>query len=155
MTLREIDALVAENVFGWDRMEGDAIVEVERASRALESRYDPADGKRWHNRRAWYSMSSGKAERMACEECGSLPQFTTDPAASKQVREKLAERYTEIVLHRSGKLVECIADNSLTDLLSPRAIRGVADTEELAVAICSLRACGVEVDAPAVSAGGE
>ena len=75
-----------------------------------------------------------------------VPRFTTDPAASKQVREKLAERFTILRLTHTPNAftTKFIFEVGQYGVKRGR-IRCDAATEELAVALCALQSIGIEV----------
>lgn len=72
---RELDALVAERVMGWESITD----ELEIAKR--EGVPEDVDSKRWHRKQVWFKGN----ERMACEECGTLPGYSTSIAAAWEV----------------------------------------------------------------------
>jgi hypothetical protein len=65
---REMDALAAEHILLWQSVSGDAI-----PAQAT----DPQLGGLGHRKRVWLD---GSHRMMACEECGTLPNFSTDIA---------------------------------------------------------------------------
>ena len=120
--LRKIDAVIAEKVMGA------RIVADERNYRGCYEEYDPplSGNVKWRD----------------------LLHYTTDPAASKQVREKLAEQGFGYQLQRG---LESYEDGTFMAFIwrlnvSHREThRAYADTEELAVALCALKSIGIEV----------
>lgn len=91
----ELDALVAEKVMGWERLEGDSVVAHEREYREEDHFSDPSDGERWHNLRIW--VKDGK--RVACQECGDLPNFSTSIVDVWEVVEFLRAKDFQIATH--------------------------------------------------------
>ena len=75
-----------------------------------------------------------------------VPRFTTDPAASKQVREKLAERWTilKLTLCPNAYTTKIMFEVGMYGHRRER-FREFAETEELAVCLCALKSIGVEV----------
>lgn len=74
------------------------------------------------------------------------PRFTTDPAASKALREKLAERF-QWSLTREG--TSCMMASFRIWTLGAKtqdSYYAEADTEELAVALCACAAFNIEVE---------
>lgn len=68
---RELDIQFAETVMGWRRFEGHEI------PGSVTSAEVPAG--RAHCRRVWAKQNgNGKWTKMACEECGDLPGFSSD-----------------------------------------------------------------------------
>jgi Phage ABA sandwich domain len=65
----EMDALIAEKVLGWTRFEGDEIPE------SVTSREIGVN--RPHCRRVWAESRGVRWVKMACQECGDMPQFST------------------------------------------------------------------------------
>ena len=145
MTLREIDALVLKHVFNYE-------FPSDRCGRCGWPLYE--------------TLEEGCTREVCCYvgelKCRAdeaTAYYTTDPAASKQVREKLAETWPSSCLSKSAAEVNtqrpfdfCLHPAAFTE----RSVYGpYCATEELAVALCALKSCGVDVDAPAVSAGGE
>ncbi len=77
------------------------------------------------------------AESFAWSE---LPEFEHDPAASKQVREKLAEKWDYVSLKRVRRAIEPIQFICTVWNDSDVGVRVSSHTEELAVALCALKA---------------
>lgn len=137
MTNEQINHLVAEKVMGWRR-----------------EHYSNGGGY-WHRRA---DCKRGKfSSTCDCNGWYRTPDFTTDPAASKQVREKLAERFVFTGLLRRADYLEVdskpfrfYVQDGLTPIQAkPLRFEAWADTEEQAVVLCALKSVGVEVDAPA------
>lgn len=83
----ELDAAVAEHVFGLRRVEGqEAILAAIPEMRQLAEHGD-GDLSRMHLKRLWV-----RSERdYYCEECGNLPSYSSDIAAAWQVVEKMRD----------------------------------------------------------------
>lgn len=78
---RELDQLVAEKVMGWDVVCGNDILDRDHPGMSEEEKSKD----RWHKRKAWFLGT----ERKACDECGTMPEFSTSIEAAWQVVEKL------------------------------------------------------------------
>lgn len=76
----EMNALIAEKIMGWERVEG--------AEAIAKLRGIPGNPDRWHSKRIW--IEPGTKNMMACEECGDMRPFSTDIAAAWEVRKKMA-----------------------------------------------------------------
>lgn len=72
-----LDALVAERVMGWERLEGQELLD-----RLWPDNY-PSQNK--HQERVW--VRRGTDEVMACKECGTIPSYSTEIAAAWEVVE--------------------------------------------------------------------
>ena len=128
MTNREIDALVAEKVMGLQGV----------TNRLL-------------------GLGVFRLEYGAGDTDEKVPAYSTDPAASKQLRDKMLELgwsyqigygKTNIESSAGWKITrgfECRLVNMEADVTR---VSATADTEELAVALAALEAVGVEVDRP-------
>lgn len=117
---RELDALVAEHVMGWEK---DATHPNLRGS-------------------GWWKEPDGSFN---CE----LPAYSTDPAASKLVRERMGElgywcRLQTPFEKDSGEFFAGFTEHSFTGWNGRPDNQAGADTEELAVALAAIRAMGVE-----------
>jgi hypothetical protein len=101
----------------------------------------PLNDPRWHNRKIWIDE---KGTAQACLECGSMPQFSEDPAAAKDVRLKLAERFL-VELHydpRSGRpevFIRVYRQERGYERCETLACESAA-TEELATCLAALKA---------------
>lgn len=129
MTDSEIIEALATKVMGWTCIEG-----------ARDGEH--LDGDRWHIRRRWFLGDDMKA----CEECGNMPEWLTNPADSKQVREKLAERwdYIRVEWSRHYGLFNVIVQT--VGRANPEEFQAEADIEERAVALCALKSVGINVE---------
>jgi len=106
MTNEQIDALIAEKVMGLDVVDGGQCIDT-------------------HD----YGSSGNDGPLRP------TPQYSTDPAASKQVREKLAERFACVQVEiwtQDGKRIHLAR-------VFPETFYAAADTEEMAVALCALK----------------
>lgn len=128
---RELDALVAEKVMGWERVEG---VDINRREGVPEEKLD-AD--RWHCRRAWFVGN----ERKACEECGTLPTYSTDIAAAWEAVEKVLPDFLVDLTywHIDSPHVTLYRRNDSSENYS-----GIAPTAPLAICLAALKAVGYE-----------
>lgn len=134
MTYGEIDALVAEHIDGWRW-----VVDDESPYRFLA----PVDHKP-----TWWSFAKGTEPIGKVHSTPTIPRYSTDPAASKALRDKMrAEGY--------GYTIDFAPDNSGTPLIMRASFHrshedelwwADADAEERAVSIAALRAKGIEVD---------
>lgn len=138
MSDRENDALIAERLFRWRVIEGREAVKA-----YYEFLGNPPKEEFAHYRKVW--VKYGEGFPMACDECGNLPEFSTDPAASKQLRAKLAEMgYTwrMELLRKEGHVVSGVAFTIFKDDAFGEDERDYqhqrADTEERAVVNCAL-----------------
>lgn len=82
---REMDIAIAEKVMGWEPCTGIAIIERETGKLPEEEKALT----RWHTRLAWFK--DGK--RMACDECGTLPQFSESIEAAWAVLTHIIEHW--------------------------------------------------------------
>ena len=80
MTHRELDQQVAERVMGWIHYAGLAIP---AKHREIAGQYNALE-----DQEVWLLND----RRMACKHCGTLPAFSTDPAAMLQVVERMREQ---------------------------------------------------------------
>ena len=80
MENKDIDKLIAEKVMGWERIEG------EKAISEFENQPQKND---WFHRKCIWIKDG---QRMACEECGTLPQYTDSISDAWQVVEKMIEK---------------------------------------------------------------
>jgi len=120
---REMDARVAEKVMGWESVTD----ELEIAKR--EGVPECVDSQRWHRKQVWFNGN----EKMACEECGTLPDYSTSIAAAWEVVEKFEAM--QLFRYTTGRYIACLADgNSLHE--------GEADTAPLAICKAALKAVG-------------
>lgn len=114
MTNREIDALIATKVMGW----------------TPDAQHPNLRGL------GWWEDSLGS---YTCE----LPKFSTDPTASKQLRDKMRAdgyRFTLWDIPATESLrVRCTIVKSILD---GETWQQVSDTEEMAVALAALKAVG-------------
>lgn len=102
MTNQEINIAVAEKVFGWKRLEGDAVVE-------WCCGWTKARPNNFHLKRIWVDGPE-YANLKGCEECGSLPDFSGDIAQAWRILESDAisripstgERMVELEMWMSG-----------------------------------------------------
>ncbi len=121
--LREIDAKIAEKVMGWKPEPKAGILYGRIGSMYVpESEAVPVPGFR-------------KPDGLCCYADG-VPHYSSNPADSKKVREKLAERWPRQALVR---FVEKPNHQFMLDS-EPTIIGPLADTEELAVALLALKA---------------
>ncbi len=88
----QVDAAIAEHVFGWKRFEG------EEANLAADPELRKVREGQRHTKCTW--MLEGR--RMACLECGSMPQFSIDMAKAWDVVEELRLRWTEATEKSNG-----------------------------------------------------
>jgi hypothetical protein len=120
---RELDALVAEKLFGYQWTHG-----------SLYDLLAPAD--KLH---AILGMNTiGRGENLA-QNLNYVPDFTTDPWASKQVRERMRELGWMYIFH-----CEDVGYLCFLFLKGGCVAEASADTEERAVALAALRALGVK-----------
>ncbi len=132
MTDREIDALVAEHCMGWKRIEGkDAIVAAGHAPAGSSPDY--------HHVRVWVNDLNS---RQACDECGSMPEFSTEPVASKQLRDKMRDDGFDYEIEVSAALGISVKLKIPND---PDCFVCTGSTEERAFALTALRAKGVDL----------
>ena len=123
MQPREIDALIAEKIMEW-------------------SRYEEAFTEKWPIYNGWYNPANQQFQE---PKFGTLPQFSTDPSASKQLRDRLRELGFDYSLGLTTDLLTnlkhygCLLDDK------EGLWKATANTEEMAVALASLKAFGVEV----------
>lgn len=130
MTNREIDALVAERVMGW-RLVTDS---------AELARMGYRTGPGFHDKGIYFAGEEWKA----CIECGNVPEFSADPAASKQLRDKMRADGFDYELNATKR------DGIWATFSHPGTVEDFTtygDTEEMAVALAALKAFGVEVPA--------
>lgn len=123
---RELDALIAEKVMGWEAVND----ELEIAKR--EGNPDLVDSQRWHRRKVWFKGN----EKMACEECGTLPAYSTDIAAAWEVVEK-ADLWSLYGSIGDGPYRACIQFEDREGLMT-------ADTAPLAICLAALKAVSQE-----------
>lgn len=121
---RELDALVAEHVFGNPRP------------------LDNADYCLVTNDRVWFAHAIDSSALFGYEWVARL--YSTDPVASKQLRDHMrSEGYAfSIIDDREDKQIEVRFRRRGMDLKCSLFI-GLEATEELAVAIAALRAKGI------------
>lgn len=105
LTPRERDARVAE-AKGWKVLEG--YTEIVSAGHAPASPPVPSERKRGDNRyhygRVWVDADN---KRMACEECGDLPEWSTDDALARELAMSLPEeKRAEFLLALTANVVE-------------------------------------------------
>lgn len=152
VTLREIDALVAEKVMG-------LAVEQWRFQREPEcgsyvewlSEWDVEhpDWKERYNEIhpaivKTYTDTESSASHVVREIC---PFYSTDPAAAKLVREKLAERFMVLNLSCNRKEdPEARYTFSVSRHGAATSYYVEATTEEIAVSLCALRSVGIEAE---------
>lgn len=152
MTDREIDALIAEKVFGHK------VVMV----RALSGYVSHRDGKPVEPHEAHFDDVPCIEEQGVTTflhyiehpiyKLNTVPRYCSDPRASKQVREKLAERFETVeLMHWTihapvpfAGLFRCAVWNHDTDGCSVDTTMAEGDTEERAVALAALKTVGVE-----------
>ena len=140
MNRQEANERIAEKVFSWKRLEGAQIVEHERVMRSGSERA-PDDSSRWHNRRMWID---DKGSKMACEECGDLPDYFGSADASKALRDKLAERWNYLLGLGKTRDTEPPFGFALFDKHTGKEkFITEANDEFYAVALCALRASGL------------
>lgn len=132
MTDWEMDALIAERVMGWRQVKFPALV-TEAVDDGIVR---------------FIVNGSGQVEtrRRRGGVWGNWEYFhpITDPADSKMVREKLAERfdYIRVEWARAFGIHNCIAQQ--VGRTPPNlTVQAEADTEERAVALCALKTVGV------------
>ncbi len=129
---RELDVMIAEHVFGWQPVSGDDV----------PAYYTPPGSLEPHRKRVW--LLDGKT--MACQECGTLPEFSAS-----------IEKFPEIaeVLRKEGYRMDVIGrqPDSAYSIEHPWECRfyrnatgwtysGAADTIPHAVCLAALRAKG-------------
>lgn len=154
MTNREIDALVAENVMGWKwipRNDGYGFLLPPDWRQMLTK--DGLSG--WIHTPSCQTTNLiggffGKGELTDKAPYGG-PRFSTDPAASKQLRDRMRELgYVVEIFNRVNGSTWCWihpGEDGLNES-NPREIPAISsDTEEMAVALAALFALGVEVPA--------
>ena len=120
MQPREIDALIAEKIMEW-------------------SRYEEAFTEKWPIYNGWYNPANQQFQE---PKFGTLPQFSTDPSASKQLRDQMRElewQYTIGGAYGQPYIAKFWKENGGDWIVSR------SNTEEMAVALASLKAFGVEV----------
>lgn len=135
MNDRQIDALIAEKVFGWQRLSAD------EAYKWTMSQPAPPPARNACRAPAWIFDGN----MMACEGCGSLPEFTANPGDSQRLREKLAERFTYYSLdwlRTNGEPGFCFAVHGENEEIFRSEFEA---TEEMAVAKAALLTVGVKV----------
>lgn len=121
MTPREIDARIAEKVLGqvpcngWEPVGAPLYGMLKKCDHAPHSCYPP----------------------------DFAPEYSTNASASKQVRDKLAERfdYWRLTRHRTGTFTFMISGQNEREKFVAEA-----STEERAVAICALKTVGITVE---------
>ena len=128
---RELDALIAEKVMGWEAVND----ELEIAKR--EGNPDLVDSQRWHRRKVWFKGN----EKMACEECGTLPAYSTDIADAWEVVRKMGMVLIENSGEAFGKLdewnVQFVGHDKEGE---PHWVSESAETVELAICLAALKA---------------
>jgi hypothetical protein len=81
----DLDIGVAEKVMGWTRFEGKQI--------PLSVTNTEVWSGEPHCKRVWAKQNAnGRWTKMACQECGDLPNFSDDPGWALQAYEILKER---------------------------------------------------------------
>lgn len=143
-TLREIDALVAEKVMGLDLntfgifKNGIRFTDRDYTNEAHAQGHIDLEDERLQEPHKSYNNG---IQVLPCKK--NAPHYTADPAASKQVREKLAETWR----YR----LETWEDGFALGLYRHRydgiaMFREIANTEELAVVLCSLKSVGIDIE---------
>lgn len=131
---RELDALIAEKVMGWEVLTD----ELEIAKR--EGTPDLVDPQRWHRRKVWFKGN----EKMACEECGTLPAYSTNITDAWEVVERLVSTpgpngdHHSVQVDYSGDAVVVIDENE------DWQVSAIADTAPLAICLAALKAVSQE-----------
>lgn len=142
MTHREIDALVAEHVMGWTVKEFSACT----ASAYLswnEYKY-LGTSIHWIRETGMYRVLD--ESKVGCQHVAIIPRYSTDPAACKQLRDRMRElgwSYTiKTFLLWDDPHFECVFYGLRLGLEE-----SVGTSEETAVAIAALAALGIKVAA--------
>lgn len=141
--LRRLDALVHEKV-----MQLEPMLSWECLNEDESATYISFDTKREADE--WLADYRKRGYPMADRHIGTwkhYPRYTETPVASKALRDKLAEKFIRIEVHRWGRtpptICYCHLYASLeVDALDNPNFTGFAETEELAVALCALRSVG-------------
>lgn len=137
--LRSLNILIAERIFGVNPV-AFAIYD-RRGNRLRERDFDSIEEAQKYiddtdDRQLPANKFTGKIEQCVRD----VPHYSTDPVASKQLREKLAEKFTETVMTRMApedrprnqepfEFVVGFSDRT--------AFYAEGETEELAVALCA------------------
>lgn len=137
----ELDALMAEKVMEWECLEGEALLE----------RMYPAAGKarknvefmteRAHLKRIW--VVPGTDERKACEECGTLPPWSTNIAHAFEVVESMScstKETWQFFYCSTGATVEFDYEGGRDRHWKPGVYKSDADTLPHAICLVALKA---------------
>ena len=128
---RELDARVAERVMGWESITD----ELEIAKR--EDDPECVDSRRWHRKPVWFKGN----EKMACEECGTLPLYSTSIEAAWEIVEKLRQKYCCIKVYSDHAYIyECTTVKDPDDDHDAPIIFDQAETAPLAICLAALKA---------------
>lgn len=130
MNDRQIDALIAEKVFGWKWY---------TAPNGFKVLFSPSDSMLVNTEDApCYVEREGQYQH--------THNYTTDPAASRQLREKLAERFTYVRVDIcNGVITGSRAYIARAWHPAKESFSAEADTEHMAVAKAALLTVGVKV----------
>lgn len=125
---RALDAAVAEAVFGWKHGDRDDIAPDYPDHFLVDVWWEPSD-------------------RFTFIPHGDVPRYSSDPIASKQLREKLAEWWPGSNLWRSpmnGNAERPFQYTLTPSMLTEPCVHGpYSDTEEHAVILCAAQAYGI------------
>ncbi len=140
MDERKIDRQIAEKVFSMNlsafgifSKEGMRLRERDFESREDAQRYIDSEDER----KAEIHKAGVKIEPCVRRH----PEYSTDPAASKQLREKLAEKWDSTLGHANNHCFALWPKGTIDKYSQPTHL-ATSDTEELAVALCALKAVG-------------